>query len=97
MTVLLESDTATVSDGTGRSAFVAICGFGDSPWGVVCGGDPNGCKVLIVGYARQSQGIRAGEWHLKWHRNGEPRCRDCGADLGRKGATRCRPGRCETS
>jgi hypothetical protein len=93
VTIVIEDDTATVTDGTDRSAFICICGVGEFKWGLTCTGDA-GCKLVVVGYARRTQAIRAGEWHLKWHRNGKPRCQDCGRDLGRRGATRCRPGTC---
>lgn len=93
VTITTTADETTVTDGTGRAALVTVCGSGRGPWGVVCSGDP-ACRAIILGYAGRTGGVRAGERHLKWHRDGEPRCRDCAAELGRRGATRCRPGRC---
>jgi len=93
VTVTIEDTEATVTDGTDRSVFVCAVGRTQTPWGFACSGDPD-CKVTAIGWRRLTQAVRAAEWHLKWHRNGEPRCVDCGADLGRKGATRCRPGTC---
>lgn len=93
MSVLIEDDVATVTDGTARNGFVCTISATVTPWAFKCFGDPT-CQVLGIGWRRMSQAIRAAEWHLRWHRNGEPRCTDCGTDLGRKGAARCRPGTC---
>jgi hypothetical protein len=93
MRALIEDDIATVTDGTGRSVFVCSAGSGQFKWGFTCSGDLE-CRITAIGWRRQSQAIRGAEWHLRWHRNGKPQCVDCGADLGRKGSTRCRPGTC---
>ena len=93
ITTVATAEDTVVSDGTGRSVIVAVVGSGQLKWGALCFGSP--CKVQIIGYARRSQAERGAAWHLKWHRNGEPTCSDCGAELGRKGSKHCPPGRCE--
>lgn len=84
----------TIVDDTGRQATVMRSGVG---WSIFCTDVPDDyqCKARVVGYDTRSQGIRGAEAHLRWHANGKPECRECGAWLNRKGSTRCRKGTCE--
>jgi hypothetical protein len=82
----------TITDGR-LQVIVCIVG-GARPWGYGCI-DRDECGATVVGYATRNQGVRGAEAHLKWHANGKPTCRDCGAWLSRKGSTRCRKGTCE--
>lgn len=83
----------TIVDDTGRQAMV-VSGM---RWNVLCIDVPDdyACKARIMGYETRAQGIRGAEAHLRWHANGKPECRECGAWLGRRGSTRCRKGTCE--
>jgi hypothetical protein len=66
-------------------------------WTVACIDLTGRCKARILGYETRARAIKGAEWHLRWHGNGEPTCRDCGQWLSRKGSTRCRAGTCEVT
>lgn len=80
-----------ITDDTGRIALV----LGGWSWSVACVDTvDHECKAKIIGYDTRNQAIRGAEGHLRWHVNGKPECRDCGAWLSRRGAKRCRKGTC---
>lgn len=83
----------TIVDETGRQATAMRSGSG---WTVFCTDVPDDyqCRALIVGWPTRARAIQGAEGHLRWHVNGKPECRDCGAWLSRKGSKRCRKGAC---
>jgi hypothetical protein len=78
----------TLIDETGRQVMVTK----SWRWNVLCIDVPDDyvCKAKILGYDTRTQAIHGAEGHLRWHVNGKPECRECGAWLNRKGAKRCR-------
>ncbi len=64
-------------------------------WSYACIDLADRCKVRVLGWTTRTRALNGAEWHLRWHANGEPTCKDCGTELARKGATRCRGGNCE--
>lgn len=64
-------------------------------WGVSCHEDD--CRVSIVGFRGETAALKGGMFHLIWHVNGKPTCKDCGAWLSHRTSRRCRKGTCEVS